>query len=591
MCILLAAGCSKYASVSSPDLIETSTAGSFTPVSIQAAATQTAVMAVTLTYVATAGSTVQAAATQTAVIKQTLTEVAAEQQAANAQSTATAIAVALHGTSTPTINTTATAQEAIAVATATANVAVTLTYVLTAGSTAQTAATQTQTAVIAIETATVAAQQTAKAGATVIVISPSYTDTPYPSYTPTLTATPTPFGTPPALPINIQAYIYYDDFSTPSTSCDLFIYDNNSMNITNAVVTVKNLSQGTRINFSDGYSNLDNFFVAGNTLEVDVYFYGTTYTASAVVPGNAQLSPDGNTVSWQYTGNSGSIYISDPRNNNIYNTSISGNTADISSFYPEAGIYGDYYVGFDMSTVSSFSGGAMVNSSFNVGYYSGWDVNAILDSRFPDSTPTPAPAPSALSIGASIIAYDLEGGVSVLDGVYVSDINGNPITDAGVTIKNLTDATSVKALYTYDPNYGQGYFVTNGTNYAPGDSYEIDICVSGVTYTARAYAPAGSGSLSADCDTVSWQSNGNYMEIYTDGPDNIHQTNLPGSSYDISPLYTSAGTYSIYLTLGNIYGNSTTANFIYAPGIFTGASLNSYIAVGYQYGWDVNVTF
>jgi hypothetical protein len=87
MCILLTAGCSKHASVSSPDIIETSTAGTLTPVATattQAVATQTAVMAVTLTYVATAGSTVQAAATQTAIIKQTLTEVAAEQQAANA---------------------------------------------------------------------------------------------------------------------------------------------------------------------------------------------------------------------------------------------------------------------------------------------------------------------------------------------------------------------------------------------------------------------------------------------------------------------------------------------------------------------------
>jgi|GEM_PF-1438328 hypothetical protein len=594
--ILFITNCSKKNSPTAPAFDINATA------TVQAAATATANIEITLTYVSTAGATAQAVATQTAEIQQTATSVIQAQATANAQFTATAVYIAVHGTATPTANGTATVEAervAQAAATATAHVEITLTYIASAGTSAQAAATQTKTAEKAAATATAAAQQTAKAQVTAIIVTPSITLTPTNTLIPTLTPTATPEGIPPATPLYIYANIYHYDYDSGSEAyCYVNVRDKNSIDVTNARVTVKNVTKAVQFNVpyinTDETYNLDPINdggAPGDNYEVDVYAGGVTYTAQAALPGNTQLDPDGNIFSWQYSTN-GYFDIYDPSGNNIYSKSLSGNSADISSAYPASGVYGVYNINLSLYNNSSFTGGVLNYNYLNVDYNTEWDVEVILDSKFINAIPTPVAATVALTIQASIVFYDLDGGSYIDNMVQISDKDGVTVTNAGVTIKNITHVS--QANVPYNTSRGGYYKTSSEINYNHGDIYEVDVCYQGITYTARAAAPIASVSLSSDCDTLSWQSDGNYNWIRVEPSSSglsIYKNNVSGNSFDISSAYTMAGDYSVILGLANVYGNNPAgSNYPYRIGTFTGTSFNSIMAVGYETGWDVEVT-
>ncbi len=546
------------------------------------------VLNMTLTYIATAGATAQAVATQTMEIQQTATTVAAAQKTANAESTAAAV----NGSNTPTINATATAENINAAATATAQMAVTLTYLAGAGAPAQAAATLTQTIATGNATATVAAQKTANALVTAIVVTPSYTYTPAATMSPTNTCTPTPSSTPAPLPITINAYIYVDDYETPDFYYNVTINDANLVPITNAVITVKNTTKSIQFPatcVNGNYSGIINNTDPGNSVEMDVYFGGVTYTAGSVLPGGAQLDPDGNMVTWQYGGDTNQVSILDPGGNNIFNQYVSGANIDISSDYPGPGVSGQYSVDLDITKSVSFNGGVTPGGNLQLEYDTSWDVNVILDSKYPLPTPTPAPATTAPAILAEIFSSDIESGVVVQDIINITDSSGNAVTNAGVTVKNITAGTQVNAVYSVVDMYDSGYYVNSGANCVPGNTYEVDVCVNGITYTAQATAPVTSGNLSADCDTLTWQNSGNYN--YVAASDEIYKFNAPGNSMDVSSIYSSSGVYEVDLMLANVYSNGGAEGYPANPGIFAGAAYSSMLAIGFQYGWDVEITF
>jgi hypothetical protein len=542
----------------------------------------------TLTYLATAGVTAQAVATQTMEIQQTATTVAAAQKTANAEATYDAV----HGTNTPTINTTATAQMNNAVATATAQMAATIAYLAQADPAEQAAATLTQTIAIGNATATVAAQKTVKAEVTVLIVTASYTDTPTNIVAPTNTNTPTPSTTPAPLPIVIGASLYYYDNDSPGWYCNIGINDANYNAISDAIVTLKNVTKSQKFTSTCSNGNYSISIIGidpGNTVEMDVYFGGVTYTASGVMPGGSTLNPDGNTLTWLYGGNSNYVNIYDPSDNNIYSQAATGSSLDISSYYPVAGVAGEYNVELEISKDLTFTGGASSSSNFHLDCDSSWDVDVILDSKYAVPTPTPMPATTAPSIMAEIISDDLEGGVSVQDMVMVTDSEGNAVTNAGVTIKNITAGTQIHAVYSTMDEFGTAYYPTSGATCIPGDTYEFDVCVSGITYTAQVTAPVASGNLSADCFTLSWTNNGNYNSV--GAGNNFYKANNPGNSLDISSIYTSDGTYDVTLVLANVYSNGSFEGFPFSPGIFAGAAPSSMAAIGYQYEWEVEAAF
>jgi hypothetical protein len=576
MSVLLAANCSKKSLPSSPD-----------------SSTTTPDIQETLTYIATAGATAQAAATQTMEIQQTSTAVAIVQQTANAQATY----AATHGTSTPTINSTATAQMAGAIETATAQMAATIAYLAQADPTEQAAATQTQTAAIGNATATAVAQKTMNSLVTAVVVTCSYTYTPTNIIPPTITNTPTPSTTPAPLPINIYASIDYYNDENADYECYIDVEDANYNYIQNAVVTVKNVTKSRSFSTAwmyGSYSGPISGIDPGNTVEVDVYFSGVTYTASGVMPGNSNLSPDGNTLSWQYSENYVYVNIDDPSGNNIYYGQATGDSLDISSYYPLPGVEGEYSVAIDAANDNlPFAGGTSSNSSLNLEYDTSWDVNVVLVSKYPEPTPTPTPPTTAPVIIAEIFSSDLEGGFLVQDTVWVNGSDGNAVTDANVTIKNITAGTQINVPYVPEDEYEgviNGYYFLSGANCVAGDTYEFDVFAGGVTYTARVTAPVTSGNISTDCDTLTWSSNGNYNDVneYM-GFDKI---NVPGNSMDISSMYTSAETYEVNLFLANAYSNGSFQQGIaYSPAAFAGAAAPSLVAVGYEYLWDVEVTY
>jgi hypothetical protein len=568
--VLMAASCSKKSSPTSPGTDENPGLNA------------------TLTYLATAGVTAQAVATQTMEIQQTATTVAAAQKTANAEATSDAV----HGTNTPTINTTATAEMVNARASATAQTAATSTYLAQADPAEQAAATLTQTIAIGNATATVAAQKTVKAEVTALIVTPSYTDTPTNIVVPTNTNTPTPSTTPAPMPITIYANMYYYDNESPDWSYNLSIDDAGYNSISNAIVTLKNITKSQKFiatcsngNYSGSVSGID----PGNTVEMDVYFSGVTYTASGVMPGGSQLSPDGNTLTWLYGGDANHVSINDPSDNNIYSQDATGNGQDISTYYPLPGVSGEYSVDLDISKNLTFSGGASSYSSFHLDCDTSWDVDVILDSKYAVPTPTPLPTITAPSIMAQIISSDLEGGINVQDMVMVTDSDGNAVTNAGVTIKNITAGTQVHAVYNIMDDYDAGYYVLSGANCIPGNTYEFDVCVNSITYTAQVTAPVASGSLSADCFTLSWTNNGNYNSVSAGY--SLYKTNIPGNSLDISSIYTSDDTYDVALVLANVYSGGAFEGFPFSPGIFAGASPTSMAAIGYQYEWEVEATY
>ncbi len=195
-------------------------------------------------------------------------------------------------------------------------------------------------------------------------------------------------------------------------------------------------------------------------------------------------------------------------------------------------------------------------------------------------TPTFTATSTALTIGASIDGFDTGSGWDITYDVSVNDAGGNAITNAAVTVKNITHPWQYTV--TYNPSTST-YNIedTAGTTlqYTSGDVYEIDVYANGVNYTAQAAAP-GNGSLSADCNTVSWQYDGNNDSLEVDNPSSaaVLARSDPGLDFntDISSVYTDTGDYSIYLWLVNSYN-----------GVYAGSSAASYIWVEYDVGWDV----
>jgi len=496
----------------------------------------------------------------------------------------TSPAATIAGTDTPTVDRTATKIVEIA----TARLAITLTYIETAGSTVQAQA-----------TATVAAQKTAKAQQTIIVVTPSITETPLLTYTPQFTPSITPVGTLPPMPLRISASLNIDDYEG-GVWLDAYIniYDAANSRLTNAIVTVKNITKGRSVNipvetaYGDYYAYYPDNGANGDYYEVDVYFNGVTYTASAAMPGNVQINPAGSLVFWQNSASS-YVYVYDPASNEVFNKSFSGNSADISSAYAAYVLYGEYQVDLRLSNTGVFSGGTLGSSQLNLSYYTGWlvDVSPGMQSVLP--TPTPPPPVTAITINAVLFEADLEGGLTDQYGIRVIDVNRNPVNNAGIVIKNLSNATQVNAVYNASNNDYEGSL---GIVYAPGNIYEVDVSLDGIVYTAQAAAPNVSADLSADCNTVSWSTNGNLNRISCWGSSfsSYLDRNLTGSSMDISSIYTDDGVYSINLMSYNAYagGGETNAGLQipFKPGTFAGASPGSYIAVGYQVGWDVEVT-
>ncbi len=558
----------------------------------QAQATQTAAALQTAGLSAQETATAEAAATATAV-EQMATLVAAAQKTADAELTATAIAIATFGTATYTPNATETAAAQIA----TAEAAITLTYLATAGQTAQVAATETATAANANATATAAAVNTAEAMRTVVTISPSNTPTINltPSLTPTLTLTPTA-GIPPA-PYTIYAYVSFYDFDSYGTNVygTVYMYDANYNTVQKVSATLKDITKASQVSLTNNgsgycYAYYYDANPSGDTFEVDVYFNGVTYTSQAAMPAIPQLSADGNTVSWQSGITSGNVYVDDPAGNQTLGQSISGTSMDISSAYTP-GVYGEYYVGVNLSNAGTFTGGASASSSFSVKHNTAWDVDVTSGSITVMPTSTPAPTVTGITIEAIIMENDLEGGLSAQDMVYIMDASYNPITDAGVIIKDLTKSSQTTVYY----NATNNYYQVIGADYTAGDTYEVDVCVSGITYTAQASAPSiASGNLSTDANTVSWTSNGNYNEVDVDdssGNQLFYQTNLPGNSVDISSYDAAVGDYSVNLWLGNAYSNNSSfSGLAYDSAVFAGVGMGV-IGIIYEASWDVSVTY
>jgi hypothetical protein len=579
--------CSKHHIPVSPGSVETSIPAvdiTATHAALQTATMavqQTATVAVTLTYVATAGQTAQAVATQTAGIQQTATTVAGAQLTALVQLTNIAQTATIIGTATPTINKTATEIAIIS----TEVEGATLTFIATAGATVQAAA-----------TATVVAQKTAKALQTVVVVTPSITETPTITYTPSITPTITPIGTLPPMPISIYADVSIDDYMYgPSCSSSINVYDANYSKISNASVKVRDITKGIGGNalFDSRWStynyNFDSSSInAGDNFEVDVYFNGLTYTAQVIMPGNVQINAAGNVISWQ---NSDSAYIDvyDPGSNDIYSQNVTGTSVDISSAYSLSALFGTYQTDVSITNSSTFTGGTLGSNQLSAYYYTGWTVDILPGSKSVEPTPTPAPPITSITISAFLNEMDIEGGITQQNNVSVSDMNGNMITNAEVVIKNLSNATQVNAIYNYS---NSDYETTANIVYAPGNLYEADVTVDGILYTAQVTAPVASGNLSADCNTVSWNSNGNFNRIIFSGPSSSIYQDLAGNSMDISSYYTVGGEYSLTLMLFNAYSNG--AEYPYGlpmrAGIFAGASINSYFVVGYESAWDIEVT-
>lgn len=511
--------------------------------------------------------------------QQTATQVAAAQYTAIVELTGTAIEAAIIGTATPTVNKTATKVAAIS----TMQVAVTLTYIASAGSIVQAEA-----------TSTAAAQKTAKAQQTVFVVTPSITETPSLTYTPTQRPTATQVGTLPAMPLSINASIYIDDYgSGPSGSVYIQVTDANYIAVPNADVKFKNITKGTNaVSLSYDVSNYygyqiyyNDFNVQGNTLEVDVYYNGVTYTAQGIVP-EAQINSDGSIISWQNSA-SGNVYVSDPLGNNIYSQTTQGNSVNISSVYSLSGLFGEYQADLSISNSSNFTGGSLGNKQMYISYYAGWTVEILPGTRTLLPTPTPYPPITNITINAMLSECDLEGGLSQMNYVMVYDMNENEITNAGVIFKNLSNASQVNAVYNSSDSQ---YKPVSDITYIPGNIYEVDVSVDGVVYTAQATAPIASGYLSADCDTLSWDTNGNFnmMSLYSNM--SYFNQNLTGNSMDISSLYNQDGNYSLSLTFYNAYSNGSGIYGIPTrPGVFAGASARSFFAVGYQVAWDIEV--
>jgi len=572
---------------------QTAAAGTATQQAVQA--TQTYGAQQTLTEAATA--TVQAAQTQTAIsglppamqttvaqqtatagIRQTQTAVVAAQQTAGAAATQTAIYIAQNGTNTPTPN-----------AVSTALAAMTQTYLATAGATAQAAA-----------TATVAAQETVRAQITAVLASPG-TNTVTP--TPFTYSTPTPFPTVtnPVLPLTIYADLNANDYSDSfQLDCSVSISDANSSIVTNATVTLRDITDSTSANIpwvagsTNQYSaNAPLPFNGGDTYEIDVYEAGVTYTAQTVMIGPAQIDPGGDVVSWPAAGSPYTyVTMEDPSYNEVFYGDITGTSADLAPYY-EPGVYGQYQIFADLSSSGTFTGGSQVNGYIYTYYETGWTVDVNAGSS-PTVEPTLTPAPTNLvTIEAEFLQTDTAEGVSNQAMAYIYDANYNAITTCTVTLEDLN--TTAQWNLPYNPSMYMEDYENDSAVYKPGDTYEFYVCINGVTYTAQEAAPVGTVSLSPDCDTVSWNSNGNVNYVSVEDPSSnqvFYQMDLPGNSVDISPYYTEDGIYTVSAGIFNGYSNGSNpiGDLPSDPAVFAGENAGSMIVVGYETGWDVAVS-
>jgi len=438
---------------------------------------------------------------------------------------------------------------------------------------------------------------TAPAGAT---LTPVLSMPPTATITRTATITPTATVAPTNTAVVIYAYLEVnDDINGIYADEEIVVKDNNNNPITTAGVTIKDISQLSQINVPY-YPNYDEYYVEspavnpGDMYEVDVCVNGVTYSAQSVMPGPAQIDAEGNTVSWQSKCYSDSVTVYNPDGTQAFNQSDSGSdnnptSADISSVYATSGQYGEYTVDVQLEDSYSESNGAFTgtsqNSYINLNYGTAWSVYVEPGSQnagTPTSTPTPV-----IQIYANIYGNDQEGGMSANEYVYVFDGAGNAITNAAITIKDLTAATQAGA-----PNNGGSYYYVQNPAYIPGDNYEVDVLYKGITYTAHSVAP-GPAQIDAEGNTVSWQNggnNGNSVSVTNpDGTQAFSQsdsgTDNGQDSVDISSVYAASGQDGQYMVNTGLYSYIPESN-----SMFTGASSNSYLALQYNVSWDVDVT-
>jgi hypothetical protein len=490
------------------------------------------------------------------------------------------------------LNTFEAKQTATAAAIETAYIHATQTVVAGLPQATQTAIANVNAAATVNASVTAAAQKTAAARATVFIVTPANT------FTATQTPTPAAAISSPVLPLYISSYIYlYDTAGGNSMYSSLNVSDYNNNYITNAYVTLKNLTNsGTVVLPYSGHSgsySTDSYldFTPGDVYQLQVYAGGVTYTASAAVQGT-DISSDGNTLTW--SGNAGAyVYVDDPLGTSIFSQNVSGNSVDISPYYLP-GDYGTYNVDVSVDTKTAIAG-ASSYSSLSIYYNTGWDVEveAVSSSAQPTSTPVPT---AGISINAAIAANDLEGGVSTNVRVNINITNGGTVRDGTVTIKDLTASTSVSCTY----NSGEGYYETSELAYTAGHVYEADVSVNGSTYTAKLTAPAANISLSDDCNTISWTGSGNYNGIDVEYYDSLYsyysqvfyESDIFTNTVDISAAYTKNGEYQVQAGIYSMSANHTMTDYpqiTVSSAIFNG-TYNSLFYICYTAVWDVSVS-
>jgi hypothetical protein len=400
----------------------------------------------------------------------------------------------------------------------------------------------------------------------------------------TVAGTPTPTNTPSVI---IHAYIEGDDQADGMSAYEYVdVNDANNNAITGAVVTIKDITNASQANavYNGGDYRVQNpQYVPGDNYEVDVCIGNITYTAQVAAPGPAQIDPEGNTVSWQNGGSNNYIYVYNPDNTEAFYQSNGGSAnkngvLDLSAVYDESGQYGEYRININLDSYHNAFTGTSPNSEIYAVYNVSWDVYVTPGSSAV-GTPTPTNTPAA------IIYARINGGQSNYSNINVNDGSGSAITDAGVTIKNITEATQASVPYS-----GSNYNIQNFP-YISGDNYEVDVCVNGVTYTAQAVAP-GPAQIDPAGNTVSWQNGGNDDFVSIENPDNTQAFYRSyggnannNSTIDISSVYPASGQYGEYyvnVNLENFIGNNN--------GAFAGTSQNSYFYMQYNVSWEVFVT-
>src|ERR1035437_2991069 len=104
-------------------------------------------------------------------------------------------------------------------------------------------------------------------------------------------------------------------------------------------------------------------------------------------------------------------------------------------------------------------------------------------------TPTFTATSTAVTISAYIDGFDTGGGMDITYDISIVDAGGNTITDAGVTVKNVSTAWQFTVPYNASTTSYNIEDPTGATiQYTPGSVYEIDVYSNGITYTAQSAA-------------------------------------------------------------------------------------------------------